>query len=311
MVTEQQHITVLLEEAVTALLTDANGFYVDGTFGRGGHSELILRGMSGGGRLLAIDKDEQAIATGILRFGEDSRFGIERGSFAQLQTYFEARDMMGKVTGILLDLGVSSPQLDQAERGFSFSQDGPLDMRMDQSQGETAAEWLNSASESDIAHVLKEYGEERFAKRMARAIVDARAELPIINTARLANIVAQANPAWEKGKHPATRAFQAIRIFINRELEDLRQVLDQALEALSIGGRLVIISFHSLEDRIVKRFIQYHEKGDDLPVGLPVTESQLNPRLRRIGKAIKPSDVEVKNNPRARSAVMRVAEKIA
>jgi 16S rRNA (cytosine1402-N4)-methyltransferase len=306
-----EHITVLLQEAVESLVTDVDGFYVDGTFGRGGHSELVLGGLSDGGRLLAIDKDEQAVAVGSLRFGGDPRFEIVQDSFAELQDLLQERGQMGEVTGVLLDLGVSSPQLDQAERGFSFMQDGPLDMRMDQSRGQTAEDWINRASDTEIAKVLKEYGEERFGRRMARAVVAARAEERITTTARLAKIIAEANPSWEKGKHPATRAFQAIRIFINEELQDLDEVLVLALEALKIGGRLVVISFHSLEDRRAKRFIQHHERGDDLPLGLPVTADKLNKRLRRVGKAIKPSDAELDRNPRARSAVMRVAEKIA
>ena len=311
MSSQSEHDTVLLKEAVESLLTDPEGFYVDATFGRGGHSKQILRGMSRGGRLLAIDKDQQAVASGILQFGEDTRFAIEQGSFAKLQGFLEDRHMMGKLSGILLDLGVCSTQLDQPMRGFSFTKDGPLDMRMEQGVGPTAADWVNSASDREIARVLKDYGEERFAKRMARAIVNARTETPIRTTARLAKIISDANPAWEKGKNPATRAFQAIRIVINNELKDLEAVLKQSLEALQVGGRLVVISFHSLEDRLVKRFIQYHEKGDELPVGVPVTEDRLNRRLRRIGKAVKPGHHEISTNPRARSAVMRVAEKLA
>lgn len=309
--TPGEHATVLLQEAVDLLLTDKSGFYVDGTFGRGGHSALVLGGLSEGGRLLAIDKDEQAVAVGSLRFGDDSRFEIIQGSFAHLSDWLAERDRVGGVTGILLDLGVSSPQLDQAERGFSFLQDGPLDMRMNNQSGPTAADWVNTASEEDISAVLKEYGEERFSRRMARAILQAREQQAITTTARLAHIVAEANPAWEKGKHPATRAFQAIRIHINNELQDLDEILKQSLDLLAVKGRLVVISFHSLEDRRVKRFIQYHEKGDELPLGVPVTEDKLNKRLRRVGKAVKPGAVELANNPRARSAVMRVAEKIA
>lgn len=309
--TSKEHITVLLDEAVTALITDKAGFYIDGTFGRGGHSAKILGGLSEGGRLLGIDKDEQAVAVGGLRFKDDQRFEMVQGSFADMQACVEARGQMGEVSGILLDLGVSSPQLDQAERGFSFLQDGPLDMRMDTSSGMTAADWVNRAQEEEIIRVLKEYGEERFARRMARAILAERSQEPITTTARLAKIVAEANPAWEKGKHPATRAFQAIRIHINNELGDLEQVLAQALEVLAIGGRLVVISFHSLEDRLVKRFIQRHEKGDEMPMGLPITADKLNQRLRRLGKMTKPGKTELELNPRSRSAVMRVAEKIA
>ena len=307
----EQHITVLLEEAVDALVQDASGVYVDGTFGRGGHSARILERLAPGGQLLAIDKDLTAIATARSRFGEDPRFAIAHASFAELDQLVLERQWQGKVTGILLDLGVSSPQLDEPERGFSFLHDGPLDMRMDQSRGPSAAEWINSADEAEIARVLKDYGEERFARRIARALVLAREQAPIERTARLAQIVKEANPAWEKHKHPATRAFQGIRIFINNELGDLEAVLAQALDALAVGGRLVVISFHSLEDRLVKRFIRRHEKGDPLPRGLPVMDAALNKRLRSVGKAHKVGTDERDRNLRARSAVMRVAEKVA
>lgn len=309
--TASGHITVLRQEAVDWLITDTAGFYVDGTFGRGGHSELVLGGLSEGGRLLAVDKDVQAVAVGSLRFADNKKFDIVQSSFAELQQVLLERGQWGQVNGLLLDLGVSSPQLDQADRGFSFSQDGPLDMRMNNQSGMTAADWVNGAAEEDIVRVLKEYGEERFARRMARAILAERAREPIVTTGRLATIVAEANPAWEKGKHPATRAFQAIRIHINNELQDLDKVLAQSLDMLCVGGRLVVISFHSLEDRRVKRFIQHREKGDDLPLGVPVTEDKLNKRLRRLSKALKPGPAELEANPRARSAVMRVAEKIA
>jgi 16S rRNA (cytosine1402-N4)-methyltransferase len=305
------HISVLLHEAIEALLTDVNGFYVDGTFGRGGHSAQILKSLSPQGQLMAIDKDLQALIEAESRFAGDPRFSIRHGSFVSMNAWLQESGRLGNVAGILLDLGVSSPQLDEADRGFSFMQSGPLDMRMNVSTGITAAEWLASAAETDIAWVLKEYGEERFAKRIARAIAAEQQLDPIVTTQRLAKIVSEANPAWEKGKHPATRAFQAIRIFINDELKDLDQVLEQALEALAIGGRLVVISFHSLEDRRVKRFMRQQAKGDDLPIGLPVTEQQLNKRLRGVGKMIKASKQELDRNPRARSAVMRVAEKIA
>lgn len=307
---DSQHITVLLNEAVEALVTDTSGFYVDGTFGRGGHSGLILQSLAADGQLLGIDKDVAAIATANARFGDDSRFAIAHGSFAELASLVEARGLKGKVTGVLLDLGVSSPQLDEAERGFSFMQDGPLDMRMDQTRGQSAADWVNTASEDDIAWVLKEYGEERFAKRMARAIITERQKTPFTRTKHLAEVIKEANPAWEKGKHPATRAFQAIRIQVNNELGDLDSVLEQALEVLAPAGRLVVISFHSLEDRVVKRFIRRQEQGDPVPKGLPVREDQLNKRMRSLGKAIKASDSEVNANVRSRSAVMRVAEKL-
>lgn len=306
-----QHVTVLLQEAVDALVTNPAGFYVDGTFGRGGHSGLVLEHLSSEGRLLGIDKDLAAIAVANERFAQDSRFEIAHGSFAELADLVEARAMVGRVDGVLLDLGVSSPQLDEAERGFSFQNDGPLDMRMDQSRGQSAADWVNTADEEDIAYVLKEFGEERFAKRMARAIVTERQVRPFSRTKHLAEVIKEANPAWEKGKHPATRAFQAIRIHMNNELTDLDAVLEQALKVLAIGGRLVVISFHSLEDRVVKRFIRRQELGDPIPRGLPVRDEQLNKRMRSCGKAVKASDNEVDANIRSRSAIMRVAEKIS
>jgi 16S rRNA (cytosine1402-N4)-methyltransferase len=301
------HETVLLEEAVEALVVDTAGVYVDGTFGRGGHSRKILEALSEQGRLLAVDKDPQAIDVGEQLASEDGRFQIFRGSFADTKAHAAGL----QVDGVLLDLGVSSPQLDQAERGFSFLRDGPLDMRMDPESGVSAAQWLAEADEADIAKVLKEYGEERFGKRMARAVVAEREERPIETTAHLAKVLAEANPSWEKGKHPATRAFQGIRIYINNELGDLEQFLSEVLDVLKVGGRLVVISFHSLEDRMVKRFIKRHVRGDELPANVPVMESQLNRRLKQVGKAVRAGDVEVDQNVRSRSAIMRVAEKIA
>lgn len=307
---EFNHITVMLNEAIEALVTDPDGFYIDGTFGRGGHSSLILSKLSDKGRLLAIDKDPMAIAEAHRRFGDDPRFSIEHGAFSEIESFVTKRDLVGQVTGVLLDLGVSSPQLDDPSRGFSFQYDGPLDMRMNTTSGESAAEWINRASESEIADVLFHYGEERFSRRMAKAIVAERQKSPIITTARLASIITDANPRWEKGKNPATRAFQGIRIHINRELEEIETCLDQTLELLALQGRMVVISFHSLEDRIVKRFIRRHVKGDEhLPSGVPFTQAMLNQRLKGLGKAIKASAAEVDANPRSRSAVMRVAEK--
>ncbi len=305
------HTTVLLDEAVEALVTDPHGFYVDGTFGRGGHSAAILARLSPQGRLLAIDKDPEAVAAARERFDSDERFEIVHASFADAATLVAARGRGGAVAGILLDLGVSSPQLDQPERGFSFQQDGPLDMRMDTEHGESAAQWLASAKEEDIVRVLRDYGEEKFARRMAAAIVRQRAVAPILRTRQLADIVAAANPAWEKGKHPATRAFQAIRIYINRELEDLEALLASVLDMLALGGRLVVISFHSLEDRMVKRYIRRQEKGPDIPRGLPVRDADIPRRLKSVGRAAKAGEGEVGSNARARSAVMRVAEKVA
>lgn len=306
------HITVLLDEAVRELVHDPDGFYIDGTFGRGGHSTLVLEQLSEQGRLMAIDKDPEAIRHAHAHFANEPRFSIEHGSFADLQSFVEQRGLMGKVSGVLLDLGVSSPQLDDPERGFSFLNDGPLDMRMDTSSGESAADWINRASETEIADVIYKYGEERFSRRMARAIVAEREQAPITTTARLAKIIADANPRWEKGKNPATRAFQGIRIHINRELADVEDCLDQALEVLAPGGKLVVISFHSLEDRIVKRFIRRHVKGDEhLPQGVPFTDAMLKRRLKASGKAVKAGKDELNQNPRARSAVMRAAIKLA
>jgi len=307
-----RHITVLLDEAVDALAVRADGCYLDGTFGRGGHSRLILDRLGPDGRLLGFDKDPQAIATGQALAAEDGRFVVVQRSFAELGEEVAARGLVGKVSGVLLDLGVSSPQLDDPERGFSFLNDGPLDMRMDPSRGVSAAAWIASAAEDEIARVFKEYGEERFAKRMARAVVQRRAEKPFERTADLAAVLTEANPAWEKGKNPATRAFQGLRIHINNELGDLERGLDAALEALEVGGRLVVISFHSLEDRIVKLFMRKHVKGeaDKLPRDLPVRFVAFEPRLKLLGKPQYASDAETKANPRSRSAVMRVAEKL-
>ena len=304
------HTTVLLNEAVQGLNINAAGRYVDGTFGRGGHSKLILEQLGSDGHLLGFDKDPLAIATAEKEFSADTRFSISQSSFAELEAVVSQYGWQGNVDGVLLDLGVSSPQIDDAARGFSFQNDGPLDMRMNPEQGLSAAQWLADASPADITKVLKEYGEERFAKRIANAIVNAREEQPIETTKQLASIVAAANPKWEKGKDPSTRSFQAIRIFINSELEDLEQCLQQAVNVLKPGGRLVVISFHSLEDRIVKHFIRNMEKGEQLPIDLPVMHVEVNSKLRRIGKAIKATEEEVKQNTRARSAVMRIAERV-
>lgn len=304
------HQTVLLPEAVDALVTRTSGFYVDGTFGRGGHSGAILERLDDDGRLLAVDKDPAARDAARKQFAGEDRFEFFHGSFAQLPHQLR-RMGIDAVDGILLDLGVSSPQLDEAERGFSFTQDGPLDMRMDTSSGETAAQWLSAASEQEIAAVLKDYGEERFARRIAAAITAARDAAPISTTAELAKVVSEANPRWEKHKHPATRAFQAIRIRVNRELDDLQDLLDVALDLLRVGGRLVVISFHSLEDRMVKRYMRDMARGRDLPRGVPVRDSALERRMRLVGKAVRASEEEVLGNVRARSAVMRVAQKIS
>ena len=302
------HQTVLLQEAVDALVTTPGGIYVDGTFGRGGHSRAVLERLHGEGRLLGVDKDPLACRAAARLAQSDDRFQFYHGSFAQLPDQLR-RMGIDAVDGILLDLGVSSPQLDEAQRGFSFQQDGPLDMRMDTTRGVTAAEWLSGAGEREIADVLREYGEERFARRIAAAIVAARGEEPITTTGRLAQVVSEANPRWERHKHPATRAFQAIRIKVNRELEDLQDLLAVALDLLRVGGRLVVISFHSLEDRLVKRYMRDMARGEQLPRGVPVPDSALKRRMRIVGKAIKASASEVGGNARARSAIMRVAEK--
>ena len=307
---EVGHKAVLLKEAVEALITNPDGLYVDGTFGRGGHAALILSQLSETGSLMAVDKDPKACEVAKKKFSKDARFEIKQASFADIRKLITEKQHEGTVSGVLLDLGVSSPQIDDPIRGFSFLRDGPLDMRMNPSCGISAAEWLSTAKENDIAQVLKDYGEERYSKRIARAIVAARADQPITRTGQLAAIVKEANPAWEKDKHPATRAFQGIRIFINQELKDLESVLPDILEIMAVGGRLVIISFHSLEDRIVKRFIRDQEKGKTIPRGLPVMEKDIVRRLRSIGKIVKPSSLEIKGNVRARSAVMRIAEKL-
>lgn len=309
-VNQYSHQPVLLKEVLEGLNINPLGKYVDGTFGRGGHASEIVQRLGPEGRLLVMDKDPQAITTARQLFDGDERVIIAQGSFAMLKQQVAERSWAGAVDGILLDLGVSSPQLDDSERGFSFRRDGVLDMRMDPQAGISAAEWIAKVKEQDLAAVLREYGEERFARRIARAIVQARENQPIKTTRQLATIIAEANPKWEIGKDPATRSFQAIRIFINNELDDLKICLEQVVELLKTGGRLVIISFHSLEDRIVKRFIRDQAKGDRYPAGLPVTQAQLNPSLKPIGKAIRPTDEEVVQNPRARSSVLRVAEKI-
>jgi len=303
------HRPVLLDEVIEALNIGSSGVYVDGTFGRGGHARAILNRLGEKGHLFAMDKDPQAVAAAKEMFADDARFSIEQGSFSQLKQHIAGRHWLGKVNGILLDLGVSSPQLDDAQRGFSFRLDGALDMRMDTSGGFTAAQWINEAKENALAQVFRDYGEERYAKRIARAIVKSRSEAPITTTTQLATIIAQANPAWEEGKHPATRCFQAIRIFINKELEEIQNCLPQSLDILTKGGRLAVISFHSLEDRIVKRFIRDQARGDHFPPDLPIPAAHIQPKMRAVGKAIYPSEEEINSNPRARSAVLRVAER--
>jgi len=310
MTKDYSHQPVLIKEVLEKLNINPQGIYVDGTFGRGGHAGEILKRLDNNGRLLVMDKDPQAIDEAGKMFVNDERVFITRGSFAMLKQTVADQGWLGKVDGILLDLGVSSPQLDDPERGFSFRRDGVLDMRMDPDTGVSTAQWIAHVKEAELATVLREYGEERYAKRIARAIVKARETSPITTTKILAKIIAEANPNWEKGKDPATRSFQAIRIYINNELEDLKSCLSQVVDILKVGGRLVVISFHSLEDRIVKRFIRDESRGDQFPPGLPVTQAQLNPHMKPVGKAVMPTEEEVLGNPRARSSVLRCAEKI-
>jgi len=302
------HVTVLLEEAVESLAIKADGVYMDATFGRGGHSRRILSALGEKGRLVAVDRDPQAISAGAAI--SDSRFRLVHRAFGDLAAAARAASV-GDVDGILFDIGVSSPQIDDGGRGFSFRQDAPLDMRMDTTQGETAAEWLARAEIRDITEVIRDYGEERFAFQIAKKVVAARLEQPIVTTAQFAALVRAAVRTREPGQDAATRSFQALRIHINQELGQLEVALPQALELLKPGGRLVVISFHSLEDRIVKNFMRRQSSTDDLPKSLPLRADQLpKPRLRLIGRAIKPSAAEIAANPRARSAVMRVAEKL-
>jgi 16S rRNA (cytosine1402-N4)-methyltransferase len=302
------HATVLLNEAVEALEVKPDGVYVDGTFGRGGPSRLILEKLGGQGRLIALDKDPKAVAAG--REIGDARFQLVHSGFARLDAVLNSLGIE-KVDGILLDLGVSSPQLDDEQRGFSFRFNAPLDMRMDTSRGQTAAEWLAMADEGELTEVIRDYGEERFARQIARALVAARQEREIVTTKQLSDIVAQSVRTREPGKNPATRTFQAIRIHINRELEELESVLPQCVAKLRTGGRMAVISFHSLEDRMVKHFMRDMAQGDKLPKNVPVRAADI-PRgqLRLVGKPVHASQDEVAANPRARSAVLRVAERL-
>ena len=304
------HTSVLLQECLDGLAIKPDGIYIDATFGRGGHSGEILKQLGSNGRLIAFDRDPQAIEAAA-RFAEDSRFEIVHSAFGDMADVIEQMGLTQQIDGVLMDLGVSSPQLDDAERGFSFLRDGPLDMRMDTSRGMSAADWLNSADEQDITQVIKEFGEEKFGKRIAHAIVNYRKEQPLSRTSELVTIIDQAMPVKDKFKHPATRTFQGIRIYINAELEQLRVGLKAATNVLRSGGRMAIISFHSLEDRLVKRFMKEQSKGKSFPPGLPVTQAEIDADkvLILIGRAIKPGDQELKHNVRSRSAVLRVAEK--
>lgn len=305
------HRSVLLQESIAALAIKPDGIYIDGTFGRGGHTHALLQQLQPNARVIAVDKDLQAITYGKERFAADTRLTWVHDSFANVLQIAQQQGVDGHVDGILLDLGVSSPQLDDAERGFSFMQPGPLDMRMDQTQPQDAAQWINHTAQAEMAEAFRTYGEERFAGRIARAIVEARAISPITTTQVLAEIVKKANPKWEKHKHPATRVFQAIRIVVNQELADLERGLQDCIKVLAIGGRLAVISFHSLEDRIVKQFMRREEQGVQLPRHIPVKAEEIKTHFKRIGKAVKPHDEEVKENIRSRSAVLRIGEKIA
>jgi 16S rRNA (cytosine1402-N4)-methyltransferase len=310
------HVPVLLGPVLEGLNIKANGCYVDGTFGRGGHSSAILERLTEDGRLIAIDRDPQAIASAPQALLSDPRFELIRGECAQLEKFIDARGLRGGVDGVLLDLGVSSPQLDEAGRGFSFLRDGPLDMRMDPDAGISAAQWLADVDERELKRILKTYGEERFAARIARAIVAARETAPIRRTAQLAQIIAAAVPLHEQKRHPATKSFQAIRILINGELEQLKSALEQSVDvlrrpsALRGGGRLCVISFHSLEDRLVKRFIREASREPEQYRGMPSVPPEHRPKLRPIGKLIEATAEEIAANRRARSARLRVAERL-
>ena len=307
-----EHFPVMVAEALQQLAIKKDGIYLDCTFGRGGHSQGILNLLGEHGQLLAFDRDSDAINSDYAQaMLTDERFKLKHSCFSELETIAESANLAGKVDGILLDLGVSSPQLDNPERGFSFLRDGPLDMRMDGSNGVSAEQWLASVDEKDLVKVFFDYGEERFARRIARTIVEKRVQSPITTTRQLAELIEDAVPVREKHKHPATRTFQAIRIEINRELDELKAVLEQSARILRPGGRLVVISFHSLEDRIVKRFIRDESGAKYNPGKLPIKEADIAKGiLKRVGKAMKAGKQEVSQNPRARSAIMRVAERV-
>ena len=306
---EYQHITVLLNEAVDALAVREDGIYVDGTFGRGGHSRLILSRLGSQGRLIVFDKDPQAIEAAQKLAEQDGRVTVVHDGFSSFQTTLDKLDIE-EIDGALFDLGISSPQIDDGARGFSFRFDAPLDMRMDPTRGMSAAEWIATASEQNLHEVIKNYGEERFSRQIARAIVAQRTESPIDTTRKLAQLVAQNVRTRERGQDPATRTFQAVRIFINRELEEVEAVLPQVMRRLKQGGRLAVIAFHSLEDRIVKQFVKKYSQHPPLPRWAAVKEADLPlPPLKAVGKAIKPGVEETASNPRARSAVLRVAER--
>jgi len=306
------HLPVMLEEALAQLAVKRHGIYLDCTFGRGGHSRALMQRLDAKGRLLAIDRDREAVESSAAQeLLQDGRFRLFHGCFSELTAIVEREGLTGQIDGVLLDLGVSSPQLDNPDRGFSFMKDGPLDMRMNSSIGPSAADWIATVSEKELVRVLFEYGEERHARRIAKAIVTRRQESPIKTTRQLAELIAEASPSTERHKHSATRAFQAIRIEINHELDELQAVLRQAVQVLKPGGRLVVISFHSLEDRIVKRFIRRESGSKYDPGKLPIRESDIEKgALKKIGASIKAGAQEIGQNPRARSAVMRTAERV-
>jgi len=307
---QNHHRPVLLSETVEALAVKQGGFYLDGTFGRGGHAAEILKQLGDDGRLLAMDQDPQAIEVAEQKFADDTRFEIVQKNFESMEEVVLSRGMMQKVDGVLLDIGVSSPQLDDASRGFSFIRPGPLDMRMNPLAGQSAAEWLAIVEEYDLTTVLMHFGEEKFARRIASAIVETRKETPINDTVQLANIIEAAIPVKSKNKHPATKSFQAIRIYINRELEVLEQALRGGLNVLAVGGRLAVISFHSLEDRMVKRFFREMSRGPQIPKDIPIMAKDLVQPYKLVSKAIKPGKREVQENPRSRSSVLRVIERV-
>lgn len=306
------HIPILRDKIVSVLCQDPDGFYIDTTFGRGGHAAAILKMLSPKGKLLVTDRDPDAIAQAKKNFSGDPRLICQQANFSDCARLVSDLNWTGQVTGILADCGVSSPQLDVADRGFSFLRDGPLDMRMNPTHGQSASDWLARCSADECANVLKDYGEERYAKRIANAIITARQQQPITRTLALANIIRDAHPRWPKDQHPATRCFQAIRIFVNDELNQITQLLEQSLTILKPGGRLAIISFHSLEDRLVKQFIQKHSQPDTAPSDLPLRADQLPAgQLQRAARLIRPSDDEIAQNPRARSARLRIMETCA
>lgn len=309
---EQSHQPVLLAEVLAKLNINMDGKYVDATFGRGGHASELLARLGNGGRLLVLDRDPDAIDCARTMFAEDERVRVRQARFSELETCVAELGWQAQVNGVLMDLGVSSPQLDEPGRGFSFQSDGPLDMRMDPASGTSAAEWLARASEKEISEVLRDLGEEKFHRRIARAIVAVRTsgEAPLQSTGQLAELISKASPATDRHKHPATRSFQAIRIFINRELEELKACLDQVVKILAPGGRLCVISFHSLEDRVVKRFMRQHARPDPMYTGMPEVPPEARPVLKLVGKVVRPDREELAGNPRARSAILRVAERL-